>query len=73
MDLSNVHRHIFLLTDHGFYLYEYQTGPVPDLSEVNSAFLLELADYLNTNNLSMLVRLQVIDQNLAHMLELILP
>ena len=73
MDLSNVHGHIFLLTDHGFHPYEYQTGPVPDLSDVDSAFLPELADYLNTNNLSMLVGLQVIDQNPAHMLELILP
>jgi len=73
MDLSNVHRHIFVLTDHGFHLYEYQTGPVPDLSRVNSAFLPELADYLNMNNLSTLVRLQIIDQNPARMLELILP
>jgi hypothetical protein len=73
MDLSNVHGHIFVLTDHGFHPYEYQTGPVPDLSGVNSAFLPELADYLNTNNLSSLVGLQIIDQNPAHMLELILP
>ena len=57
MDLSNIHGHIFLLTDHGFHPYEYQTGPIPDLSEVDSAFLPELADYLNTNNLSMLVGL----------------
>jgi len=57
MDLSNVHRHIFILTDYGFHLYEYQIGPIPNLSEVDSAFLLELADYLNTNNLSMLVGL----------------
>jgi hypothetical protein len=73
IDLSNVHGHIFVLTDHGFHPYEYQTGPVPDLSGVNSAFLPELADYLNTNNLSTLVGLQIIDQNPVYMLELILP
>ncbi|KAK2813225.1 hypothetical protein FQN50_000903 [Emmonsiellopsis sp. PD_5] len=73
MDLSNVHGHIFVLTDHGFHPYEYQTGPVPDLSGVNSAFLPELADYLNTNNLTTLVGLQIIDQKPACMLELVLP
>jgi hypothetical protein len=73
MDLSNMHGHVFVLTDHGFHPYEYQTGPVPDLSGVNIAFLPELADYLNTNNLSTLIGLQIIDQNPVHMLELILP
>jgi hypothetical protein len=57
MDLSNVHRHIFVLTDYGFHLYKYQIGPVPDLSRVNSASLLELADYLKMHNLLTLVRL----------------
>ncbi|EFY94595.1 hypothetical protein X797_011323 [Metarhizium robertsii] len=73
VDLSNVHGHIFVLTNHGFHPYEYQIGPGPDLSGVDSAFLSELADYLNTNNLSTLVGLQVIGQNPAHMLELVLP
>lgn len=73
VDLSNVHGHIFVLTDHGFHPYEYQTGPVPDLFGVDSAFLPELADYLNTNNLSTLIGLQIIDHNPAHMLEFILP
>jgi hypothetical protein len=57
MDLSNVHRHIFVLTDHGFHLYKYQTGPLPDLSRVDNAFLLELAEYLITNKLLKLVEL----------------
>ncbi|KUJ09263.1 uncharacterized protein LY89DRAFT_281988 [Mollisia scopiformis] len=73
IDLSNVHGHIFVLTDHGFHPYEYQSGPAPDLSELDSAFLPNLADYLNKNDLSMLVGLQVVDQNPANMLELILP
>ena len=73
MDLGNVHGHIFVLTDHGFHPYEYQTGPLPNLSGVDSAFLLELAEYLITNKLSKLVGLQVIDPNPTNMLELILP
>lgn len=43
------------------------------MSRVNSAFLLELTEYLITYNLSTVVGLQVIDQNRAHMLELVLP
>jgi hypothetical protein len=73
IDLSNVHGHIFVLTDHGFHPYEYQTGPLPDLFGVDSAFLLELTEYLITNELSKLVGLQVIDPNPTRMLELILP
>lgn len=72
MNLSNVQGHIFVLTDHGFHPYDYQTGPIPCLSGINSALLPELADYLNTNNLSTLLGLQIIDQNPAQMLELIL-
>ena len=73
VDLSNVHGHIFVLTDQGFHPYEYQTGPLPNLFGVDSAFLLELAEYLTTNELSKLVGLQVIDPNPTRMLELILP
>jgi len=73
IDLGNVHGHIFVLTNHGFHPYEYQAGPTPDLSQVGEAFLLELANFLNTNNLAMLVGLQVIDPYPSHMLELVLP
>lgn len=73
IDLSNVHGHIFVLTDHGFHPYEYQTGPVPDLSQVDSTFLPELAQFLRNNNLAMLVGLQVIDPHPSRMLELVLP
>jgi len=73
MNLCNIHGHIFVLTSHGFHPYEYQAGPGPDLSGVDNAFLPELADYLNTNNLSTIFGLQVIDQNPTNMLELILP
>jgi hypothetical protein len=37
--------------------------PLPDLSRVDSAFLLELAEYLIANKLSKLLRLRVIDLN----------
>jgi hypothetical protein len=47
--------HIFVLTDHGFHPYECQTGPLPDLSQIGTAFLLELADYLNTHKLSSVI------------------
>ncbi|KAH8587344.1 hypothetical protein B0O99DRAFT_526974 [Bisporella sp. PMI_857] len=73
VDLSSVHGHIFILTGHGFHPYEYQTGPLPDLSGIDNAFLPELAEYLTTNKLSKLVGLQVIDPHPTCMLELILP
>jgi hypothetical protein len=73
VNLSNVHGHIFVLTDHGFHPYEYQTGPMPDLSRVDKAFLPELTDYLNRNNLAKLIGLQVVDDNPAQLLEFILP
>jgi len=73
IDLSNVHGHIFVLTDHGFHPYEYQAGPLPDLSGVSNAFFPELTDYLETSQLSGLVGLQIIDKTPAYMLELILP
>ena len=37
--------------------------PLPDLSRVDSAFLLELAEYLIANKLLKLLRLRVIDLN----------
>jgi len=73
VDLDNIHGHIFVLTNHGFHPYEYQTGPRPDLSGVSSTFLLELANYLNANDLSTLVGLPVIDQKPTNMLEFVLP
>jgi hypothetical protein len=68
-----VHGHIFVLTDQGFHPYEYQAGPVPDLSQVGDAFLPELADFLSRNKLETLVGLQIIDPHPSRMLELVLP
>lgn len=73
IDLNNVHGHIFILTDYGFHPYEYQAGPAPDLSQVDDAFLVELAEFLRTNKLETLVGLQIIDPHPSRMLELVLP
>lgn len=73
VDLDCVHGHIFVLSDHEFHPYEYQMGRMPDLSQVGSTFLTELANYLELNNLTMLVGLQVIEPNASPMFELVLP
>ncbi|KAM3066989.1 hypothetical protein ACMFMG_011771 [Clarireedia jacksonii] len=73
IDIRNIHAHISVLAKDGFHPYEYQVGPAPDLSDVDSAFLPEFAKYLNENRLSTLLGLQVIDQDDSQMLELILP
>lgn len=73
IDIRNIHAHISVLAKDGFHPYEYQVGPAPDLSDVDCAFLPELAKYLIENGLSTLLGLQVIDQNDSQMLELILP
>ncbi|PMD60551.1 uncharacterized protein K444DRAFT_528535, partial [Hyaloscypha bicolor E] len=77
VNLADIYGHIFKLVDGGrFIAYEYIKGkasPLPDLFEVNSTFLLELAEYLITNNLLKLIGLQVIDPNPIYILELILP
>jgi len=73
VDLSNVHGHIFVLTNHMFHPYEFQTGPSPDLSGVGNDFLPEFAEYLSKNKLSGHIGLQVIDTNSPSMLELVLP
>ena len=60
IDLLNIHRHIFALRSAGgFVAYEYQDGPMPDLSAINEAFLTEFILYLVRNNLSSLLGLQV--------------
>ncbi|KAL2258874.1 hypothetical protein VTK26DRAFT_7638 [Humicola hyalothermophila] len=73
IDLSNVHGHVFVLTDYGFHPYEYQAGPIPDLSQVDDTFLVELAGYLSKHKLEKLVGLQIIDPHPSDILELVLP
>ena len=60
IDLRNIHGHIFALRSAGgFVAYEYQDGPMPDLSAINEAFLTKFILYLVRNNLSSLLGLQV--------------
>jgi len=60
IELSKVHGHIFALRPAGgFVAYEYQDGPMPDLSAIRDDFFGELASYLTTNDLSSLLGLQV--------------
>lgn len=73
INLNNVHGHIFVLTDDGFHPYEYQAGPAPALSQVDDAFLVELAEFLRRNKLETLIGLQIIDSHPSQMLELVLP
>ncbi|MCJ1377782.1 hypothetical protein MMC17_000878 [Xylographa soralifera] len=60
VDLSIVHGHIFVLTKDGFIAYEYQDGPMPDLSSIGNEFLVDFVDYLVTNGLTNLLGLQVL-------------
>ena len=60
IDPSTVHGHIYVLTNDGFCAYEYQDGPMPNLTIVGKDFLPEFVNYLVTNNLTHLLGLQVL-------------
>lgn len=64
VDLSSVHGHIFVVTGDGFIAYEYQDGPMPNLSGISKDFFVEFADYLVTNGLTNLLGLQVLIENM---------
>lgn len=73
VDLSTVHGHIFVVTGDGFIAYEYQDGPMPDLSRISKEFFRGFADYLVTNGLTNLLGLQVLIKKMDQtMWELIL-
>ncbi|GAP86858.2 hypothetical protein SAMD00023353_2100080 [Rosellinia necatrix] len=55
-----VHGHIYAFRNHGLCAYEYQDGPLPDLSIVNKGFLRDFIDYLVANDLTPLIGLQVL-------------
>ncbi|KAI5295076.1 hypothetical protein KEM55_006343, partial [Ascosphaera atra] len=57
---EEVHGHIFALTNDGFCAYEYQEGPLPDLSCIKAGFLEELTSYLRSNGLENVLGLQVL-------------
>ena len=60
IDSAAVHGHIYVLTHDGFCAYEYQDGPMPDLSIVGKDFLPEFVEYLVINNLTHLLGLQIL-------------
>lgn len=62
IDPAAVHRHIFVFGKDRLCAYEYQDGPLPDLSTVGEGFLHEFVHYLVANNLRDLIGLQVLDQ-----------
>ena len=72
IDPSNVHGHIFALTEDGLCAYELQDGPLPDLSDVGLLFLDEFINYISKNNLASLIGLQVLGCGEDSMSELIL-
>ncbi|KAI0402783.1 hypothetical protein F4802DRAFT_608487 [Xylaria palmicola] len=57
---SSIHGHIFVLTDGGFRAYEFQGGPLPDLTNVEQNFLMEFSRYITAKNLVGLIGLQVL-------------
>ncbi|KAK0712612.1 hypothetical protein B0T26DRAFT_752828 [Lasiosphaeria miniovina] len=57
---SSIHGHIFVLTDSGFRAYEFQDGPLPDLTAVDENFLAEFSGYIVAKNLTGLIGLQVL-------------
>ncbi|KAK3402310.1 hypothetical protein B0T20DRAFT_136587 [Sordaria brevicollis] len=59
-----IHGHIFVFTgqdDKQLCAYEYQQGPLPDLSAVGAGFLDDFIEYLVANELTGLIGLQVLD------------
>ena len=60
IDSAAVHGHIYVLTYDGCCAYEYQDGPIPDLSIVGKDILPEFVKYLFVNNLIHLLGLQIL-------------
>ncbi|KLU90687.1 hypothetical protein MAPG_10539 [Magnaporthiopsis poae ATCC 64411] len=60
LDTSSIHGHIFVLTKNGFRAYEFQDGPLLDLSHVGRDFLADFSRYLADNNLADVIGLQVL-------------
>lgn len=70
---TTIHGHIFALSKNRLCPYEFQDGPLPDLSEVSSEFLPAFILYITENGLGDLIGLQVLGEcNEVSMSELIL-
>jgi hypothetical protein len=73
INVATIRGHIFMLAHDGFHPYEYRQGSLCDWSRINNAFLSEVAEYLEHNELGGLLGLQLLDLDSAHHTELILP
>ncbi|CRK44647.1 hypothetical protein BN1723_006240 [Verticillium longisporum] len=60
LEQSSVYGHIFVLVNSGLCAYEFQDGPLPDLSNVGHGFLAEFSCYITSNNLAGLIGLRVL-------------
>ncbi|KAI1200081.1 hypothetical protein F5X97DRAFT_321834 [Nemania serpens] len=72
IDTASIHGHIFVFTEDGLCAYEFQEGPLPDLSGVGHGFLTDFVNYIVQNNLTNLIGLQVLGCCDGSMSELIL-
>ncbi|KAK4071575.1 hypothetical protein Purlil1_13364 [Purpureocillium lilacinum] len=73
LKLDSLHGHNFVLTDEGFHPYEYHSGQLPGLSQVEDGFITELASFLHANQLGGIIALEVLDMPLPEtMMELVL-
>ncbi|KAK7959740.1 uncharacterized protein PG986_004594 [Apiospora aurea] len=70
-DPTNIHGHVFILTDTGFHPYEYQAGCLPDLASVDLKFLPALANFIDRNGLRNVVALEVLDAPHTDMMEIV--
>ncbi|KAK6860990.1 hypothetical protein PG995_004626 [Apiospora arundinis] len=70
-DPTNIHGHVFILTDTGFHPYEYQAGCLPDLANVDVKFLPTLANFIERNGLHNVVALEVLDGPQKDMMEIV--
>ncbi|KAK7906351.1 hypothetical protein PG985_016357 [Apiospora marii] len=70
-DPTNIHGHVFILTNTGFHPYEYQVGCLPDLASVDLKFLPALANFIDRNGLRNVVALEVLDDPHTDMTEIV--
>ncbi|KAL9082515.1 MAG: hypothetical protein Q9165_008873 [Trypethelium subeluteriae] len=72
IDPTTIHGHVFASVDGVLYAYKFQNRALPDVSGVNKEFLPAFMDYIGKNNLTGLIRLQVLCGDDDPMSELIL-
>ena len=66
INVSKIHEHIFALhSADEFVAYEYQNDLMLNLFAINEVFFTELVLYLIRNNLSFLLELQILLENVS--------